>query len=98
MNAFDTFQHEVGLWARKTFPGSTDMAKLKHLQKEVVELMEAHGDRRKEEAADCLLILMHFAEAHGFSLLGAARDKHEINRKRRWGKPDKDGVIEHIRD
>lgn len=96
---FEHFQAEVGVWAKFTFPGSTDMAKLVHLRKEVQELYNATTlDGMKEEAADCLLILLHFCDAHGFSLFEAAKAKHEINRKRKWGQPDKDGVVEHIRE
>ena len=96
---FELFQAEIGTWAKHTFPGSTDKAKLLHLQKEVQELQSATTpDAMKEEAADCLLILLHFCDAHGFSLLEAAKAKHEINRKRKWGLPDKDGVVEHVRD
>lgn len=95
---FDAFQAEVGKWAKATFPGSTDRAKLEHLKKEVAELQKATTEiDMAEEAADCLLILMHFSQAHRFSLLGAAIEKHAINLERKWGEPDADGVVEHVR-
>ena len=31
-----------------------------------------------------------------YDVIFAAREKLEVNRSRKWGKPDKDGVIEHI--
>lgn len=51
----------------------------------------------EEETADCFILLLHLSFWYGFDLLKAARNKMEINRKRTWGEPDKDGVIEHVK-
>jgi NTP pyrophosphatase (non-canonical NTP hydrolase) len=79
----------------------------KHLVKEVKELYDALRQKFvsdnpptcsvEEELADCFIILIHLAHLHGFDLLEAARNKMDINRKRTWGEPDEDGVIEHIK-
>ena len=93
--SMDALQEKVGTWATTTFPQSTDESKLKHLQREVKELLESG---KPEEAADCALILMHYAHAHGFSLFDECRKKFEIAKKRKWGAPDGEGVQEHIRE
>lgn len=82
-----------------------------HLQKEVLELKEAcvgfvRGYPKKsispwkeisEETVDCFILLIQLAHTREFDLLDEARKKMGINRNRRWGKPGKDGVIEHLK-
>lgn len=51
------------------------------------------------EYADCLMLLLDSANHFGLKandLLELTRSKLEINKKRQWGKPSKNGVIEHI--
>ena len=51
------------------------------------------------EYADCLMLLLDSAHHFGISakeLLSVTRGKLEINKVRKWGKPDKNGVVEHI--
>jgi 5-methylcytosine-specific restriction endonuclease McrA len=50
-----------------------------------------------ENAADCLLLLLHLAHKHGFSLYEAAGVKNAVNAGRVWGEPDELGVVEHVR-
>ena len=84
-----------------------------HLKKEVQELIDelvnaGNGDldnynynRVKEEYADCFILLLDSASHFDLSvkdLYKASMDKLEENKKRRWGKPDKNGVVEHIKD
>ena len=57
--------------------------------------MSQSGD--PEEAADVLLLLLHYAHKRGFSLAKWARCKFEVVKKRKWKKPDKAGVIEHVK-
>ena len=90
------FQREVGKWAAETFPNSTDSAKLEHLKDEVIELQEKPDDA--EEMADCLLILLHHAEAHGVDLMAAACAKFAKCKSRKWGSPDERGVARHIEE
>lgn len=53
------------------------------------------------EFADCFMLLLD--SAHHFNLTAGkliklSKEKLEINKKRKWGNPDKNGVVEHIRD
>lgn len=101
MSELSAFQAEVTEWAERTFPGSTPEAKWAHLDEEVQELGDCiilKGQDAPEEAADCLLILLHIAGAAGFDLLDAARAKHARNLARKWGAPDSRGVVRHIEE
>lgn len=102
---------EINHFQVTTFPKSDAMSKLVHLSKEVVELFEelAKGDERRYdnkdkiemEYADCFLLLFGSAGAHGLNAEDIARiirEKLEINRNRKWGKPDEDGVVLHIKE
>ena len=89
------FQSSVGQWGDDTFPGGTPETIVAHLNKEVLELTES-GE--PEEAADCLLLLLHHAHRSGYDLLGVAQAKMEVNRTRTWGTPDADGVVEHVKE
>jgi NTP pyrophosphatase (non-canonical NTP hydrolase) len=53
-----------------------------------------------EEYADCMMLLLDSANHFGLSaerLLYITKQKLEINKKRKWGKPDCNGVVEHVR-
>lgn len=84
-----TLQTEIGEWGMETISGI-----LKHLHREVKELEETN---KGEEAADCLILLFQHAHLCGYDLMIETFKKFDINKKRQWGKPDKDGVIEHIK-
>ena len=49
----------------------------------------------KEEAADCLFMLLQLADLYGFDLEEEAMKKLEKNKQRLWHPPDAEGVIEH---
>lgn len=75
-------------------------APLHHLKKEVDEVIES-GEL--EEYADCLLLLCDsFRKRHpeldADDLIESAYQKIKVCRQRTWGKPDQNGVIEHIRN
>lgn len=94
----------------ETFPTSNAISKLHHLSREVPELVEeleqfdkggGSIQRIKMEYADCFLLLMGSAAIAGFTaddIAAFVREKLEINRKRKWGKPDAQGVVLHIKD
>jgi len=94
MGEMTKFQNEVGTWGDKTFPASTPDSIVAHLAREVGELADHHDS---EEASDCLLLLLHHAHREGYDLLAEARIKFEINKKRQWGEPDENGIVEHVR-
>lgn len=83
-------------WARATFPDSTPEAKFAHLKKELIELEGNLGDAH--EIADCVILLAGIADLQGIDLGEAIAAKLEILKDRSWGKPDSEGVIEHIRE
>lgn len=88
------FQKRVSAWQDKTFPWATADSVIAHLKREMVELDE---DRTEEEAADCLLLLIGFANKTGFDLFQAAEEKFKVVQLREYGEPDDEGVSEHIR-
>ncbi len=95
----DSFQKFHGQWSDETFGKRNPTAPLYHLKKEVNELIEAPYDI--EEYADGFLLLIDAARIAGHTMedIGLAMmDKFDKNRHRKWGKPDKNGAVEHIRD
>lgn len=104
MSVLSKFQEEVGKWATETFykPSMGDRkysfcdGRVKHFMKEADELNKSNFLLLPQEAADCFLLLIHIAHIMEFDLLDEARKKMEINKKRTWGEPDEDGVIEHV--
>lgn len=93
--------NDIAQFQKETFPQSTALSKTKHLAKEVVELMddiETNSPHARLEFADCFILLMGAAHAHGmsyFDVMAAIEEKMAINRTRTWGTPDKDGVVLH---
>jgi hypothetical protein len=86
-------------WRKEAFGERPFTAPLHHLQKEVKEAIESDGNIM--ELADCLLLLLDaFCLRHptlyATDLLRAAANKVEINKKRKWGKPDEHGAYQHI--
>lgn len=79
-------QRMVGEWGNRTFPQSTPDTILAHLRDEIDELIEARetGEDVAVEAADCFLLLLHFAYRNGFGLVDNALRKHKINVDRTW--------------
>lgn len=85
-----------------------------HLQKETKELTEALKhfysgimpslediENTHEEFADVLILLVDAANHFGLNadeLLTVAFNKLEENKTRKWGLPDENGVIEHIKE
>ena len=53
------------------------------------------------EAADCFTLLLDVIAHEQFDvndLVNASIEKIVINKKRKWGKPDENGVVEHIEE
>lgn len=89
-------------WQRKTFKAATALSKVEHLIEEVQELKEdikSQNPNRGHEYADCLFLLFGAAKADGFEyedLVRFTEEKLEINKKRKWGTPDSNGVVKHV--
>lgn len=100
--SIDEFCRQQAAWSQSVF--GTDQERgpigaLKHLAKEAVEAQQKPDDIM--EYVDCLFLTVDAARRAGFSwrtLLSAAWDKLEINRKRKWGKPTSDEPVEHVRE
>jgi len=92
-------QDEIAQWSDATFGSSRPATRpLHHLAKEILELLEAPDDQM--EYADCLILLLDAFRMGGGSaddLIETCFQKLEINKKRKWGDPDENGVVEHIR-
>ena len=84
---------EVVEWGEETFPTVSLRAKIEHLRREVEELQKT--PTAAEELADIMMITAHIASEVGVDLTEAIADKFEIVKKREWGEPDTDGVVEH---
>ncbi len=87
------------------------VAHLKQEVEELDEVLKSHyaGAFKSEtsfndvlidkEFADCFLLLFGAAAAYGMSyedICNCIDLKMEINKKRKWGKPDANGVVNHI--
>lgn len=90
-------------WANETFPGERTIEAAKHLVRETEEL--AADTDSGEEHADCVMLatftldrLIKSAESRGIDLVSEITRKLAINQGRTWGKPDADGIVEHIRE
>ena len=95
----DSLQMDLYEWATKQFKDQPISGKFSHLRKEIDELEEDQKDVM--EYADCYMLLMDIASNNGVLLSQihvAAERKLEINKKRKWGKQNKDGSVEHVRE
>jgi hypothetical protein len=93
---------EITIWQKETFGSATSLSKIEHLKEEIKELeydvLNNNQDRRLE-FADCFFLLFGAAAADGMSyedICNCIQEKFEINKKRKWGNPDKNGVVKHI--
>lgn len=95
---------EIASWQKKTFGAATAMSKLAHLADELVELSDdliSNNPGKRLEFADCFILLFGAASADGMSyddIIKAIDDKMAINYNRKWGQPNKLGVVNHIRE
>jgi hypothetical protein len=106
MTELQKLMNEISEWSDKTFgDGKRNPAIVYHLKKEVDELIDVFENNPRNEHrqlwfeyADCMMLLLDSAFHAGFTaddLLLAVKEKLEINKNRKWGKPDANGVIEH---
>ena len=100
----ETFE-VIKKWQNETFPDGNALAQAHHLKEEVEELIEAIESENIEhtfkELADCQILVAGISanlglnhEAHDENV----NQKMAINILRVWGKPDKNGVINHVKD
>lgn len=94
---------QIKQWQEETFPNANPLSKIAHLKEEILEVEEAISNNlpsKKSEYADCFLLLFGAAASDGLTyddICQAIDDKMEINKSRKWGKPNKLGVVNHIK-
>lgn len=99
LRKFNRFVKERDEFSFKTFGSPEERSciyPLKHLKKEVNELLENPDDPM--EWADCFLLLLDAARRKGYSvddLVKFGMKKLKINKKRKW-KKQKDGTFKHV--
>lgn len=103
--------NKLANWQKETFGEATPFSKLAHLIQEIVELKDAIEETYKNpnletfndarmEYADCFMLLFGSASSYGLSyqeICDAIDKKHDINLSRKWGEPDENGVVKHIK-
>ena len=95
---------DIAEWSDKTFgDGKRTISIAYHLKKEIDELIEdLECNNTKEtidEFSDCFMLLFDCASHYGLKAHDIwlfCQRKLEINKSRKWGRPDKNGVVEHI--
>ncbi len=93
----------ISKWQNETFGEATALSKIAHLKQEVKELkkdLKKDSPAKKYEFADCFILLFGAAASDGMSyedICNAINEKMEINKSRKWGKPDENGVVNHIK-
>lgn len=93
------FQHDQNQWSDKAFKGQPLSGNFAHLRREIDELEATPTDIM--EYADCYSLLTDIAAKNGIYLSdihSSAMKKLEINKARKWGKPNADGSVEHIKN
>lgn len=94
---------DITAWQNKTFGQSTALAKMMHLKEEIDEViidLVDYNPAIRLEFADCMMLLFGAMAACGMTyqdVCKALDEKHQINLNRVWGKPDKNGVVHHIK-
>lgn len=90
-------QDDIGVFTDKTFGESTPQSKAHHLAEEAMEAAADPSDII--EWADCTILLLDAVRKAGFTtddLYAAVQRKMEINKSRKWGDKDENGVVRHI--
>lgn len=89
-------------WQKETFTDATVESKIAHLLQELEEVKEdGKLMTRGLEFSDCFFLLFGAAAVAGMNydmICAAIQYKFEINKARKWGKPDADGVVNHIKE
>lgn len=95
---------EISKWQNETFGQATSLSKLAHLEQETFELehdIQNNNPDRRLEFADCFILLFGCAASDGMSyenIIACINEKMAINRTRKWGNPDSNGVVNHIEE
>lgn len=104
--SWESIEDQVGAWQDATFPAATPHSAATHLAKEIREVLHAVNgqvphDALMEEVVDCWFLLLQLRRSLGVTpdaFRAAVMAKLAKNKARTWGKPDDDGVVEHVRN
>lgn len=98
--SFASLFREAAEWSDAIFGANrSPMGPLKHLAKEVTEAQEKPSDIT--EYADMILLVMNAAHCNGwdgYALLEAVDKKLQINKQRKWGALNSEGISEHVKE
>ena len=85
-------------FSKRTFKNSNCNSVVAHIKKEIEEV-QANPYDLMEWIDIIILSLDGYWRAGGdpFSFMDLMERKLEINKNRKWGVPDKDGVVEHLK-
>ena len=92
--SFQGLADRVGHWQRVTFPSMTEAAYVAHLRVEVNNELDPGFD--DEEIADVILLAIGLAHERGLGVEALVRQKFHRNQRRKWGKPNAEGYVEHV--
>jgi NTP pyrophosphatase (non-canonical NTP hydrolase) len=93
----------ITTWQNNTFMQATALSKIAHLRQEIEELaddIKNNNPNQNLEFADCFILLFGAANSAGMSyqkIIESINQKMEINYHRQWGKPNEDGVVNHVK-
>jgi hypothetical protein len=100
-------KYKAAKFSDKTFGREVPpTAAIHHLKEEVEELLECLENKTNpaDEFADCFLLLIdayrkyYGDEVNMNTLIDVSSKKLDVNETRKWGKPDKNGVVKHIKE
>lgn len=66
-----------------------------------MQFHEASKTSKENEFADCFILLFGAAASDGMNyeqIVDCINHKMQINKARKWGKPDENGVVNHIKE
>ena len=99
VNNFQLLQDSITAWADSAFGKDRKPESiLHHLKKEIDELIQE--PMSLEEYADIGILWLNAADKAGYKiddLYFAMVGKMWVNKTRKWGRADENGVIEHLR-
>jgi hypothetical protein len=99
-NSLEDFFDDLAEWQWQTFgEGYNPLPTLTHLKEEVEEAIAEPNNL--EEYADIFILLLSAVDRAGYDLsdlLKAVEQKHAVNKLRTWGKPDRNGVVKHVKE
>jgi hypothetical protein len=104
---FNELKYKALRFSDKTFGrGNPITGPLTHMHEEIDEILLClkEGTDPLDEFADVFLMLVdafrkHYGDDVNMQILiDAASKKLDVNATRKWGKPDKNGVIKHIKE